>query len=85
MQARELVIKSEDGLRASKAIKFTQLAGKFGSQVFIEKNSRKINAKSIMGILSLSVKQGDRIYLFTQGKDEEEAIAALEKLIDSQS
>lgn len=83
MQAKELNIKCADGLRASRAIKFTQIAGKFSSHVFVEKDNKKVNAKSIMGVLSLSAKQGDKIYVFTQGKDEEEAIKEMEKFINS--
>jgi len=83
MQAKELVIKNADGLRASKAAMFVQVAGRFSSLIFVEKGNKKINAKSIMGVLSLGVKQGEKIYIFANGKDEDEAIGALEKLVDS--
>lgn len=81
MQAKELTITNADGLRASKAAMFVQVAGGFSSQIFVEKGNKKINAKSIMGVLSLGVKQGEKIYIFANGKDEEEAIAAMEKLV----
>ncbi len=81
MQAKELTITNADGLRASKAAMFVQVAGGFSSQVFVEKGNKKINAKSIMGVLSLGVKQGEKIYVFANGKDEVEAIAAIEKLV----
>lgn len=81
MQAKELTIANADGLRASKAAMFVQVAGGFASQIFVEKGNKKINAKSIMGVLSLGVKQGDAIYVFANGKDEEAAIAAIEKLV----
>ena len=84
MQARELEIKNPDGLRAKKAAMFVRSAGKFSSQIFIEKGNRKVNAKSIIGILSLGIKQGDRIYLFTQGKDEEKAIKALMQFAEAE-
>ena len=83
MQAKELTIMSADGLRASKAAMFVQVAGGFASQIFVEKGNKKINAKSIMGVLSLGVKQGEKIYVFANGKDEEDAIAAIEKLMAS--
>ena len=81
MQAKELTITNADGLRASKAAMFVQVAGGFASQVFVEKGNKKINAKSIMGVLSLGVKQGEKIYVFANGKDEKEAIEAMEKLV----
>jgi len=83
MQAKELTITNSDGLRASRAAMFVQVAGRFSSQILVEKGNKKINAKSIMGVLSLGVKQGEKIYVFANGKDEEEAIAAIEKLIDT--
>lgn len=81
MQAKELTITNADGLRASKAAMFVQVAGGFASQVFVEKGNKKINAKSIMGVLSLGVKQGEKIYVFANGKDEKEAIEAMESLV----
>ena len=61
---------------------FVQVAGKFSSQILVEKGNKKINAKSIMGVLSLGVKQGEQIYIFANGKDEEKAIDALEELVE---
>ncbi len=83
MQAKELMITSADGLRASKAAMFVQIAGGFSSQIFVEKGNKKINAKSIMGVLSLGIKQGEKIYIFANGKDEQDAITAIEKLVGS--
>ncbi len=83
MQAKELTITNVDGLRASKAAMFVQVAGGFASQVFVEKGNKKINAKSIMGVLSLGVKQGEKIYVFANGKDEKEAIEAIERLVNT--
>ena len=83
MQAKELTITNADGLRASKAAMFVQVAGGFMSQVFVEKGNKKINAKSIMGVLSLGVKQGEKIYVFANGKDEIEAIEAIERLVST--
>ena len=83
MQAKELTIQSEDGLRASKAAMFVQVAGRFSSSILWEKGNKKINAKSIMGVLSLGVKQGEKIYIFANGNDEEEAISAIEKLVNT--
>ena len=81
MQAKELTITNVDGLRASKAALFVQVAGGFTSQIFVEKGNKKINAKSIMGVLSLGVKQGETIYVFANGKDEKDAVEAIERLV----
>lgn len=81
MKAKELTITNADGLRASKAAMFVQVAGKFSSQILVEKGNKKINAKSIMGVLSLGVKQGEKIFIFANGKDEDKAIEAMEELI----
>ncbi|MGI5919816.1 MAG: HPr family phosphocarrier protein [Christensenellales bacterium] len=84
MQAKELTIKNPEGLRASKAAMFVQVAGGFTSQIFVEKGNKKINAKSIMGVLSLGVGPGEKIYVFANGKDEKEAIEAIEKLVNTE-
>ena len=81
MKAKELTITNPDGLRASKAAKFVQVAGKFSSQILVEKGNKKINANSIMGVLSLGAKQGEQIYIFVNGKDEGKAIEAIEDLV----
>jgi len=63
---------------------FVQVASRYSSLIFVEKGNKKINAKSIMGVLSLGVKQGEKIFIFANGKDEDEAIEALEKLVNSE-
>ena len=80
MQYCELEIKCEDGLKSKNAAVFVQTAGKFESQILIESGNKKVNAKSIMGVLALGVKQGETIYVIANGKDEKEAVSALEKL-----
>ena len=84
MQAKELVITCADGLRASKAAMFVQIAERFSSLIFVEKGNKKINAKSIMGVLSLGIKQGESIFVFADGKDEENALKAIEKFISTE-
>lgn len=84
MQAKELVIMHADGLRASRAAMFVQVAGRYSSLIFVEKGNKKINAKSIMGVLSLGIKQGEKIFIFANGKDEDDAIEALEKIVSTE-
>lgn len=77
MVYKELLITNADGLKASTAASFVQIANQYDSQVLIEFSNKKINAKSIMGVLSLGVKNGDSIFVFANGKDEQEAADAL--------
>lgn len=81
MLYKELTITSPDGLKSRPAALFVQVASKFSSQILIESENRKVNAKSIMGVLSLGLKQGKSFYLLVNGKDEQEAVAALEELV----
>ncbi len=80
---KELVINNYDGLKAKAAASFVQVANQYDSQILIEFSNKKINAKSIMGLLSLGVKYGESIYVFANGKDEKEAVAALTELVDN--
>lgn len=81
MLYKELTITSPDGLKSRPTALFVQVASKFSSQILIESENRKVNAKSIMGVLSLGLKQGESFYLLVNGKDEQEAVAALEELV----
>ena len=80
---KELIIKNNDGLKAKAAASFVQVANQFDSQILIEFSNKKINAKSIMGLLSLGVKRGESIYLFANGGDEKDAVEALAELVDN--
>lgn len=80
MLYKELTIKSATGLKSRTAALFVQTAGRFESQILFESGNKKVNAKSIMGVLSLGIKQGETVYVVANGKDEKEAIAALETL-----
>ena len=79
---KEIIIKNHDGLKAKAAANFVQVANQFESQILIEFTNKKINAKSIMGLLSLGVKQGEAIYVFANGKDEKDAADALAALAE---
>lgn len=77
---KEIVIKNNDGLKAKAAANFVQVANQFDSQILIEFTNKKINAKSIMGLLSLQVKKDESIYVFANGNDEKAAVEALSEL-----
>ncbi len=82
MQQREVTILNKLGLHARASAKLTQLAGQFKSEVWISRNDRKVNAKSIMGVMMLAASQGVVLAIETAGTDEIEAMQALVKLIN---
>ena len=69
------------GLHARASAKLTQLAGSFESDVWMEKGSRRINAKSIMGVMMLAAGKGSTVTIETEGEDEQEALDAILELI----
>ena len=81
MQHREVEIINKLGLHARAAAKLTQLAAKYQCEVSLGRNGRKINAKSIMGVMMLAAGKGSRVLLETDGPDEGEAIEAIASLI----
>lgn len=83
MFQQNVTVKNKTGLHARPAALFVQTANKFKSEVFIEKEGKKVNAKSIMGVMSLAVSQGTVITVSAQGDDEKEAVNKLIELIES--
>ena len=81
MLTRETQIINKLGLHARASAKLTQLAGKFAGEVWMSKGSRRINAKSIMGVMMLAAGKGSTVTIETDGKDEAEAMEALLALI----
>jgi phosphocarrier protein HPr len=71
------------GLHARASTKFTQTASQFKSEVWVEKNGRRVNAKSIMGVMMLAAAKGSNIEIEANGADENEAVAALKALIQN--
>ena len=80
MQQREVEIVNKLGLHARASAKLTQLASTFPCAVFISRNSRRVNAKSIMGVMMLAAGLGSTVELETDGEREAEAMAAIEAL-----
>ena len=83
MKTREVVITNASGLHARPATFFIQKANCFKSTIMIEKDDRKVNAKSLLGVLSLGIAKGMTVKLTAEGQDEEAAIDGLVSLIDS--
>jgi phosphocarrier protein len=83
MQQRDVEIVNKLGLHARPSARLTQLASSFKSRVFMSRNGRRVNAKSIMGVMMLAAAKGSTITLETDGEDEAEAMEALAGLISS--
>jgi phosphocarrier protein len=81
VQQRDVEIVNRLGLHARASAKLTQTAAKFSSDVFMTRNGRRINAKSIMGVMMLAAPKGSLVTLEVSGADEADAMAALVKLI----
>ncbi len=81
MLKRDVEIVNRLGLHARASAKVTQTAAKFASDVFMTRNGRRINAKSIMGVMMLAAPKGSLVTLEVSGPDENEAMAALVQLI----
>jgi phosphocarrier protein len=83
MVEKTIVIKNKLGLHARAAVKFVNLANRYGSSVKIIKDETEIDGKSILGILTLAATQGTSIVLRISGKDEADAFKAVEELVKS--
>lgn len=81
MTKKDVTIRNEKGLHARPATFFIQKANTFKSSVWVENGTRKANAKSLLGVLSLAVSKGDVITLSAEGADEADAVAGLSQLI----
>ena len=81
MPQRDVEIVNKLGLHARASAKLTQLAAKFQSEVVMSRNNRKVNAKSIMGVMMLAAGKGSKVTLETSGPDENEAMEAIVALI----
>ena len=83
MISSSITISNKLGLHARASAKLTKLAGTFRSEVFLTRNDRRVNAKSIMGVMMLAAGLGSEVVIETDGPDEEQAMTALRDLIDS--
>lgn len=81
MQKNKIEIINKLGLHARASAKLTQLAGQFKSEVWLTRNARRVNAKSIMGVMMLAAAKGAQVEIETNGNDEEAAMQALTQLI----
>lgn len=83
MVSSEVVVQNSVGLHARPATFFIQRANEFKSSIWVEKDERRVNAKSLLGVLSLGIVKGTQISIIADGGDEEDAIKTLVELIES--
>ena len=83
MISRNITIQNNVGLHARPATFFIQKANSYKSSIWVEKDDRRVNAKSLLGVLSLGVTRGMQITLIADGQDEVEALHGLEELVST--
>lgn len=83
MVSRNVTVKNSQGLHARPATFFIQKANSYKSSIWVEKGDRRVNAKSLLGVLSLAVTKGMEITLLAEGTDENGAIAGLAELLEN--
>ena len=84
MIQKSIQIKLEEGLEARPVAMLVQVASQHESSVYIESAGKKVNAKSIMGMMSLGLDSGAEITVVADGKDEEEAVLSIEKFLSGE-
>lgn len=82
MAEKKVTVKLRAGLHARPAALFVQEANKYSSDIFVEKHGKSVNAKSIMGIMSLAISNGTDVIIRAEGSDAEQAVAKLAELIE---
>ncbi|MBQ4243712.1 MAG: HPr family phosphocarrier protein [Clostridia bacterium] len=83
MYVKDVTVQNQVGLHARPATFFIQKANEFKSSIWVDKDERKVNAKSLLGVLSLGIVGGTSIRIAANGVDEEEAVNELVKLVES--
>ncbi|WP_124728354.1 HPr family phosphocarrier protein [Staphylospora marina] len=81
MVEKKVTVELETGLHARPAALFVQEANRYSSEIWVVKGTKKVNAKSIMGIMSLAVSRGTEITIIAEGPDEQEAVNTLSEMV----
>ncbi|AEH46474.1 HPr family phosphocarrier protein [Parageobacillus thermoglucosidasius] len=84
MVERQVEVRLKTGLQARPAALFVQEANRFSSDIYLEKDGKRVNAKSIMGLMSLAISTGSVITLIADGPDENEAIEKLANYVENE-
>lgn len=85
MVEKQVNVQLKSGLQARQAALFVQEANRYNSDVYLEKEEKKVNAKSIMGIMSLAISKGTDVTISADGSDEESAVEGLSALIEKEA
>lgn len=85
MAEKKVEVKMKTGLQARQAALFVQEANRFTSDVFLKRDERQVNAKSIMGVMSLAIARGAEVTLIAEGVDEEQALETLSALVENEN
>ena len=85
MIERTIKVKLSDGLESRPAALFVQVASKFNSRIYIMLDNKKVNAKSIMGMMTLGLSAGEQVTVTADGTDEKEAMDNIEKYLSSEN
>ena len=83
MYSKEVVVRNQVGLHARPATFFIQRANEYKATIWIEKDARRVNAKSLLGVLSLGITKGTSVNILADGADEEDAVNGLVGLVES--
>jgi phosphotransferase system HPr (HPr) family protein len=83
MISKNMIVKNENGLGARSVAVFVQIACQYDSKVFVEYDNKKVNAKSIMGMMTLSLRAGEELTVVVDGEDEEAAVKDIEEFLSS--
>ena len=83
MYVKEVLVQNKAGLHARPATFFIQKANEYKSSIWVEKDERKVNAKSLLGVLSLGIIGGTKVKIFADGADEVDAVEGLVELINT--
>ncbi|ANU25917.1 HPr family phosphocarrier protein [Planococcus versutus] len=82
MVEKQVKVQLKTGLQARQAALFVQEANRFNADVYLEKDNKKVNAKSIMGVMSLAISKGTNVKISAEGLDEEKAVQTLSQVIE---
>jgi len=84
MVEQQVKVELKSGLQARQAALFVQDANRYQADVYLQKDEKKVNAKSIMGIMSLAISKGSTVIISAEGSDEEQAVAGLIEMIQKE-
>ena len=84
MVSKSMTINIPKGLEARPVALLVQVASQYESSIYVEIQEKKVNAKSIMGMMSLGLAEGEKITIIANGPDEEDAVSAIDKYISTQ-